>query len=768
MEGIVPVRGDHAVAPPATWASPAPNHGRPAAVGVASAHPVNPAAVKAPSDYLRAIRRRVWLVLVVALPLAIASSIWALRQPRIYQAVAEVTIDPPQLDPILTTLVSREIGRHDTHTQESYIPNLIALLRSKTLAELVVSNPAFAAEINQFDDPAFELILDRLQVRPVLKSNRIVVSLEGKDPARAKKLLETLLYEFKDQAERSNREKIQETKDYAVQRLDEMKKQLTAIDGEIMTYHEKERTIGPSGRNIFEEQYVDFSNLLAHKQMKVDELNQQLMLAQSFPKADLGGARSDREQRIAMLKRDKARLLQGLERIKRTARRFDADPAARDISLRLQEILDELDELGSIRTQIPRDPTTMLLENAHRELEDTRGQYEAALERMQASMPAYQKYLSRLEERTRIRQAITEMEHNLRGFEVLTITKSQRDSVKIPDSVIEPVVPIRPSRVTYIGMGLVMSLGLALGLVFFLEHVDHSVKVPEHVTQGLTLPLLGVVPRIRRTAQTHRAGHLWTPGSPDSLEADAFRNVRASLLGVSDRLGPIVTLLVTSPKAGDGKSTAALNLAATCARAGERTLLLDVDLRRPSLGGVFPAEPDKPSTVLGLVDVLRGDVPWQATLRHTELRNLDFIPTGDPRDIPIEILGTLELRQLLAALRNHYDRVILDGPAVLGMADCRMLGRMVDAAILVVRSGAHQFMTLQRTRAMMEQSRVSLAGVVVNNLSDDVHNWSSYGYGADSALSAPAGRIPRDGRGGRALGADVRDEGLVMAGTGAA
>ncbi len=136
-----------------------------------------------------------------------------------------------------------------------------------------------------------------------------------------------------------------------------------------------------------------------------------------------------------------------------------------------------------------------------------------------------------------------------------------------------------------IGFGLVFSLGLGVGLVCLLEHVDQSVKVPEHVTHGLTLPLLGVVPRIKRTALTHRGGHLWTSATPDSLEADAYRNIRASLLGVADKRGPIVTLLVTSAKAGEGKSTTALNLAATCARAGERTLLLDVDLRRPSLGG---------------------------------------------------------------------------------------------------------------------------------------------------------------------------------------
>ena len=214
-----------------------------------------------------------------------------------------------------------------------------------------------------------------------------------------------------------------------------------------------------------------------------------------------------------------------------------------------------------------------------------------------------------------------------------------------------------------------------------------------------------MVPRIRRTALTHRGGHLWTPGTPDSIEADAYRNVRASLLGVADKRGPIVTLLVTSAKAGEGKSTTALNLAATCARAGERTLLLDVDLRRPSLADVF-IETDSADEVHGLVDVLRGELPWQRTVRHTEIPNLDFIPTGDTHDIPIEILGTLELRQLLVALEHHYDRVILDGPAVLGLADCRVLGRIVDASLLVVRSGAHHLMTLHRAKAMLEQSHV--------------------------------------------------------------
>ena len=217
--------------------------------------------------------------------------------------------------------------------------------------------------------------------------------------------------------------------------------------------------------------------------------------------------------------------------------------------------------------------------------------------------------------------------------------------------------------------------------------------------------------------------------------SDAYRNVRASLLGVTDRRGPIVTLLVSSAKAGEGKSTTALNLAATCALAGERTLLVDVDLRRPSLSDVFIEDEDLHS-ILGMVDALKGDVPWQRTLRHTRIPNLDFVPTGDTRDTPIEVLGTLELRQLLLALSHHYDRVILDGPAVLGLADCRFLGRIVDSSLLVVRSGSHHLMTLHRAKSMLEQSQVAIAGVVFNGLTEDMENWSSY-YGYNGALPSP-------------------------------
>jgi capsular exopolysaccharide synthesis family protein len=739
-----------------------PNRWNPAGVGLSSAHhtpnspsspyPINPTVTKSTSDYLRAIHRRIWLVLAVAVPAAITASIWTLRQPRIYQARAEITIEPPEFNPVLSTLVAHEIGRHDPTNQERYVPNRIALLQSKGLAELVVDNPIIAPELVAFDDAAQELITSSLQVRQVSRTNMFIVTLEGRDPARTKKLLETLLEEFKNQAEKENRDRMVDTRDSANDRLKGLKTEQGNLDTKIYDTLRTARTIGPGGRNIFEEQYVNLGNTLAQKQMRIGELSQQLMIARSFPRPDFSSQAGSREQRLAMLDFERKKWLRVLQKAKRSInpKQFDHDPAVREYAQRLQEIMDEQDELKSIKTEMASDPTKLIIEQYQREIEDDKAQHQAILTQMQESMPEHQRFMSMIEDRNHVRQKIADMERNIAAFEILR--KSQKEPVKIPPSVIEPTVPIKPSRTLYIGMGLIASLGLGIGLVVLLEHVDHSVKVPEHVTLGLTLPLLGVVPRIRRTALSHRHGHLWTASSPESIEADAFRNIRASLLGAADRSGPIVTLLITSPKACDGKSTLALNLAATCARAGERTLLLDVDLRRPGLADVFPPEPGKDGTRFGLVDILKGTLPWQKTLRHTELRNLDYMPTGQPHDVPIEILGTLELRQLLSAVSNHYDRVILDSPAVLGMADCRMLGRMVHTSLLVVRAGVHQLVTLQRAKTMLEQSHVPIAGVIVNSVSEDVHNWS--GYGEAGALSALSGKMTGTQGSSSALGAD--------------
>lgn len=682
---------------------------------------------KNPSDYLRAIRRRMWMVLALAVPIGVGGSVFAVRQPAVYQATAHIKIEPPQNDPVLASLLPNPVGFRDQETLQRYVPNQVAMLRSIDLAEVVLREPGVVPPAG--GNPAQELV-NAIQTRPIAGSNHLIVTLEGPDPARVKKLLESLLTVFARQAKDANNETLERSKAWAEDSLREMKAELNTINGLINATLVGSNTIGPNGVSLIQGQYETIQARLAQKQMRHDEFEQQARITQLFPHIQRKRDPSPYDGRLAELERHRRLLTRKMQELQLTIRpgRYNADPSVKYTAAQLEEVMNEIDGLrmeieASVEPEAV-DPSGMILETSREEIRAYEEAARGLLQRIQESNADHQRFLNLLEDRQRKADSIAAMESRLDNFKWLK--NSQNEPVTIPTTVAEPSSPVRPNRPLLIALSIVCGLALGLGSVCLLEHIDHSVKVPEHLTVGLTLPLFGVIPRIRRTSLVDRGGHLWTSGSPRSVEADAFRNLRASLLGLNGPTGPPVTLLITSAKAGEGKSTTALNLAATCARAGERTLLVDVDLRRPSLADVFP--PAEDGHDLGLVDVLKDDLPWSRAVLRTDLPNLDFLPTGNTARIPIEILGSREMRQLLESLaESHYDRVILDGPAVLGLADCRMLGRMVDAALLVVRSGSLELRPLRRAKAMLEQSQVPLAGVVFNGLSEDLQNWSSYG-----------------------------------------
>ena len=320
------------------------------------------------------------------------------------------------------------------------------------------------------------------------------------------------------------------------------------------------------------------------KQMRLGELNQQMMMMQYFPQIDRSPGAARRQALIEHLDEERQRYAEFLEMTQRTARNYNNDPAAVKAARKLTQIMDEIDRLKNFRAEVGMTPIELILEQYQRQIDADKEEYDRLLREMRSSLPEHQAILDKIDERKDKARRIAEMSERIADFQMLASSPTVTEFVKVPSSVPEPAVPIKPNKLLLIVASLIMSLGTGVGLVCLLEHIDHAVKVPEHVSHGLTLPLLGVVPRIRRTALTQRGSHLWTPGSAEALACDAYRNVRAGLLGVADRRGPIVTLLVTSAKAGEGKSTTALNLAATCALAGERTLLLDVRPPTPQPG----------------------------------------------------------------------------------------------------------------------------------------------------------------------------------------
>lgn len=673
---------------------------------------------------LKAIRRKFWPALAFATLLVIASSIVVVRLPDEYTASAEIKITPPQYNPVVAAMFGADARLREANVNSTYIPSLLAGLRGKAIAAKIAEDPAFSASVSEI----YAELGTNLVSRQVQNTNVVLLSLDGRNPARIAKLLNAVVKVIQERAREEIDEQNQEAQRHAKKGVETLSNELKGIDELIRTEIAETHNIGPNGQSLIAQQYLDTKALLIQEINNLNQTKYHVLLLQNHIGSEgAGSALDSRMGQLAVLKKKYRSMLSNYLKISRD----QSDPAVQHSADRLSEVLEEMDQLRKLKQSEPR-AADIMLQNSEQKVADLDARCRELLVELQKSMPAYQKYQTLVHNYEDATKRLSSFKIQNANFELLAQT--QKEPIVLLSQAIEPTAPTRPKRPLLIAIATLVSCLLGIGLAMLLESFDHRVKAPEQVTVEMGLPLLGVIPRARRVSELVRGGHIWTAAAPQSVEADAYRNVRAGLLGIEHAQAPAVIILVTSAKAGEGKSTTALNLAATCARAGERTLLVDCDLRRPSLREVF-ADAETPQT--GVIDVVKGLLPWQRTVVRSEIPNLDFLPTGDTSEAPIEVLGTLEMRQLFRALAMHYDRVIIDGPAILGMADCRMLGMYCDTSILVVRAGAHDPGPLARAKTVLEQSRINIAGAVFNGLSEDLGGWSSvsglrgysYGYG---------------------------------------
>ncbi len=436
-------------------------------------------------------------MLAVGVPLAVAGAAWVVRMPNIYRASAQILIEPPQFDPVLSTLLSTSVGHHDAEAAERYVPNRLAMLRSKPLAEEVVNDPAVAPPGGAAPDAADALVAS-LQARPVAgTSGYVTVTLEGPDPARAAKQLTLLLEAFQRRARDENLSRVDASKVYAQESFNKLNADHQKLNEKILDVLRTSETVGPGGKNIKQGQYEMYTAMLARKRERVGELQQQSILSQAAAGRMGIGDVSAREVQIEKLEEARATLTDKMQHLKRTARYFDTDPSARALAARLRPVMDKLTRLRSIPERAPAaDPYEVMMEATRAEILADERAARALLAELQASMPEHQKFLDMLDQQKQMVGRIATMQTKLSDFEF--VSRSMKNPVTIPPTVAEPSAPVRPKRALYLAAVLVLSFGLGIGLVCLLEHVDHSVKMPEQLTAGLALPLFGVVPRMRR------------------------------------------------------------------------------------------------------------------------------------------------------------------------------------------------------------------------------------------------------------------------------
>ncbi len=277
-------------------------------------------------------------------------------------------------------------------------------------------------------------------------------------------------------------------------------------------------------------------------------------------------------------------------------------------------------------------------------------------------------------------------------------------------------------------MSLAVGLVLGVGLALIRDQMDHRLRSAEEVSQVLGLSVLGVVPHLSERKDYSETGRI-VDIEPLSQLAEAYRTIRTAVY-FGGANGEMKTLLITSPAPSDGKTTLCSNLAITMAHAGQKILVLDADFRRPSQHKIFQIDHED----IGLSTVLTGQHELNQAIRPSGIDGLDVLPCGAIPPNPSEMLNGRAFEDFLDELSERYDRILLDAPPVMPVADARILGAICDAALLVLRAEKSSRKPSQQAVEALLRTGTHILGAVVNDAPTQrgrygYHNYGYYHYG---------------------------------------
>ncbi len=276
-----------------------------------------------------------------------------------------------------------------------------------------------------------------------------------------------------------------------------------------------------------------------------------------------------------------------------------------------------------------------------------------------------------------------------------------------------------------------------VGFAFFFDYLDNSIKTPRDVEERLGLPVFGHIPLVQAeeskqslSGRSSNSG-LITLDSTKSIVAESFRSLRTNLqFAVPEKRGRVFHF--TSTMQGEGKTTITANLGVTLALMGSRTLIVDLDLRKPRIHHIFDINREP-----GITHLLAGKSDFKEIIRPTATEHLYVIPAGIIPPNPSELLSQQNLSEFLDKTRKEFDYILIDSPPVLPVTDSLLLGRLADTSFIVIKLGETSFPAVEQAIKQLRGVNVNVAGAIINKIKPSAgygyyHNYYHYYYGDES------------------------------------
>ncbi len=274
-------------------------------------------------------------------------------------------------------------------------------------------------------------------------------------------------------------------------------------------------------------------------------------------------------------------------------------------------------------------------------------------------------------------------------------------TITLIDPAVPPRHPSSPRKMLNIALGTIVGLAGGLGLAFLFENLDTTLYNIEQIEAATKVKVLAQIPQVTQKQTL-------TAGSGNSPYGNAFRRLQANLL-VPDYGQPLRTLMVTSAEPDEGKSTIVANLALVMAQSRRKIIVVDCDLRRPTLNKIFDLSND-----VGLSSVLTGDTTLKASIQQSDSHRVKVLTSGPLPHNPSDLLGSPRMSALLQELARRFDNVVLDTPALVPVIDAAVIAPGVDGTLLVMKRGRVRRGDLETVLRQLTLSRANLIGVAVN------------------------------------------------------
>lgn len=697
--------------------------------------------------YWRILMRRRWVVLSLVGAALFAASVATLLSTPIYRASTSLQIERQSVQVVQIEGMSPvESGWDNDFYQTQY-----ELLRSYSLAQRVASQLGLAsdpdvAELSrpspwrsllssvlgdkdgdEVDVPATDAdfagtVLASLSVEPVRNSRLVWVHYDSPSPALSQRVAQAVAEAFIASNLERRFDSSAYAKDYLEDRLQELKVKLEDSERQLVAFAQREGivTSGQGSATLTEQSLSAINGAVAAAREDRIKAEAVWRSAQASPDAvllgqigqnSIGKALQERRAELMADYQDKLRLYK----------------PGYPLMVQLRGQIDEVDDL--IAAEIEKVKSALDAEYVAAQARET-----SLLEQLETLKAEALDLQGRSIQYTILKREVDTNRELYDGLlqrykEIGVAGGVSTNNVSIVDRAKLPLGPIKPRPTLNLALGLLLGLMAGVGLALLLEYLDDTIKSGEDIEQKLRLVQLGVVPKLGKDNSPQEA-----LADQRSAFAEAYRSLRTALQ-FSTETGVPKVLLVTSSVPGEGKSTTAYVLARKFGQLGKRVLVIDADLRNPSMHRSFGVDNRR-----GLTNCLTGTDRPVDCLHKCGETGVSLLATGPLPPNPAELLASARMMSLLTKAGERFDQIVIDAPPVLGLADALILANIADGTLMVVEAGRTRVGAAQAALKRLLAARAHLLGAVLTKL--DLQQ-QGYGYNYDYDYYQYGGQQPR-------------------------